>query len=237
MAMAAWGRFRQPRPLHERDLGDRASVRGLAAAFLAIGALYLTIWPHELGHSGVAWLYACKANWWQTDTSWLLWSSWAGPVDYPCLQARGGAALGLTEFAGIGVNLLLLGLAPVLGRWWRPRAAPRAAGAMVRVATVFWALANYAEAFSYLVLNTLWPSSDMKTVVLESGVSRWAWFAMGLSGAVLIGRALAGPLRSAAVQLEGPRLSRRAWLVIFAGYVAAVSLAMGAARIVLTPPS
>jgi hypothetical protein len=211
-------------------------MRGLPATFLAIGALYLTIWPHELGHSGVAYLYGCKANWWQTDTSWLLWSSWAGPVDYPCLQAKGGAALGLTEFAGIGVNLVLLGLAPLLGRWWRPRPAPGSAGAWVLVATVFWALANYAEAFSYLILNTLWLSSDMKTVVLEAGVSRWAWLAVGLAAAVLVGRTLRGPLRSAAVLLEGARLSRRAWLVIFVGYVTAVSLAMGAARIVLTPP-
>lgn len=31
------------------------------------------------------------------------------------------------------------------------------------------------EAFSYLVLNTIVLKSDMKTVVYESGVSRWVW--------------------------------------------------------------
>jgi len=137
--------------------------------------LYATIWPHELGHSVAAYLFGCKANWWQTNM-WLF------------------------------------------------------------VGTVFWALANYAEAFSYLVLNTLWLSSDMNMVVLESGVDRWLWLAFGLAAAVFVWKWLLGPLRSAADLLESPRVSRRMWLGIFAGYVGAISVAMGAARIVLLPP-
>ncbi len=137
--------------------------------------MYATIWPHELGHSVAAYLFGCKANWWQTNM-WLF------------------------------------------------------------VGTVFWALANYAEAFSYLVLNTLWLSSDMNMVVLESGVDRWLWLAFGLAAAVFVWKWLLGPLRSAADLLESPRVSRRMWLGIFAGYVGAISVAMGAARIVLLPP-
>ena len=105
----------------------------LAPSVLAIGVLYITIWPHELGHSVVAYLYRCKANPWQTDVSWFLWDSWAGPVDYACLQARGAAALGLTDFAGIGVNFILLGLAPLFGRWWDPTPAKGAPAAWVFV--------------------------------------------------------------------------------------------------------
>jgi hypothetical protein len=211
-------------------------LRSLAPVLLAIGALYVTIWPHELGHSVAAYLCGCKANWWQTYTSWFLWDSWAGPVDYRCLQVRGAVAAGVTDFAGIGVNLLLVGLAPVVGQWWRSAAPRGRVKAWVLVATVFWALANYAEAFSYLVLNTLWLSSDMKTVVLESGVSRWLWCSVGLALAVFIWRLFAGPMRSAADVLESPRVSAHSWLVIFTAYVAVVSLAMGAARIVLAPP-
>lgn len=208
----------------------------LAPGTLAIGVLYITIWPHELGHSVVAYLHGCKTNWWQTDVSWFLWDSWAGPVDYECLQSKGAAALGLTDFAGIGVNLILIGLALLFGRWWDSRPARRSCGAWVFVGTIFWALANYAEAFSYLILNTLWLSSDMKTVVVASGVTRWAWSGLSVVAAVILWRMLLGPVRVAAALLQSPGVTDRTWLTIFAGYVAVVSLTMGAARIVLIPP-
>jgi hypothetical protein len=38
----------------------------------------------------------------------------AGPVDAACLEARGPAALGVADGAGIAVNLLFLALAPSL---------------------------------------------------------------------------------------------------------------------------
>jgi hypothetical protein len=203
---------------------------------LAIGVLYLTIWPHELGHSALAYLYGCKSNWWQTDMSWYLWDSWSGPIDDDCLLARSGAARGLTAFAGIGVNFLLLGLAPLIGRWWHSDAPKGSPGAWVFVGTVLWALANYSEAYSYLIVNTLWLSSDMETVVLESGVSRSVWCGLGVATAILLWRMLIAPLRSAAALLESPRTSGRTWLVILVIYVVVISLAMGAARITLVPP-
>ncbi|HEX4803132.1 MAG TPA: hypothetical protein VFV14_06455, partial [Myxococcaceae bacterium] len=87
------------------------AIRYASLTLIAVGALYLTIWPHELGHSLVAYLYGCKANWWQTDTSWFLWGSQGGAIDYACLDRRGRAALGMTDFGGIAVNLILLALA------------------------------------------------------------------------------------------------------------------------------
>jgi hypothetical protein len=83
----------------------------LLVAILSVAVLYATIWPHELGHSAAAFLFGCKSNWWETDTSWFLWGSWGGGIDYDCLRERGGPALGITEFAGIAVNLALLGIA------------------------------------------------------------------------------------------------------------------------------
>jgi hypothetical protein len=139
--------------------------------------------------------------------SWFLWSSWAGPVDYGSLHARGGLAEGVTDFAGIAVNLLFLVFAPLIGRWRQPPPPKRSVTSWVFVGTVFWALANYAEAFSYLVLNTLWLSSDMTTVVLASGLSRWAWFAVGAVAAVLVWRGLLVPLRVAGAILESPYVS------------------------------
>jgi hypothetical protein len=65
------------------------------------------------------------------------------------------------------------------------------------LATFLWALANYAEAFSYLVLNTIWLKSDMEGVVLESGVDRWLWVCLGTFLAVLAARLLLKPARRA----------------------------------------
>jgi hypothetical protein len=206
-------------------------VRQLGVALLAIAVLYATIYPHELAHSAVAFIFDCKANWWQTDTSWFLWGSWGGDIDYDCLRARGGPALGLTEFAGIGVNLALFAVALMVSRS-RQLASPSYRWALVGF--VLWGLANYAEAFSYLVLNTLILKSDMQTVVQESGVNRWVWSAAGGLGALACARALATPAQSVAAALATPRISRRAWAWLLALYTVAVGSAMAAARLVLT---
>lgn len=211
------------------------AIRYACLTLIAVGALYLTIWPHELGHSIFAYLYGCKANWWQTDTSWFLWGSQGGAVDYDCLSRRGRIALGMTDFGGIAVNLILLALAPLVGRWQRKDfATGESRWPWWFLATFIWALANYAEAFSYLVLNTLWLKSDMRTVVTASGINRWIWLGAGVVGATLVTRWMMGPARRAADVLAAQRGSRGAWLRRFAVYVAVVSIVMAAGRIVLT---
>jgi hypothetical protein len=203
-------------------------MRSFIPIILGVAALYLTIWPHELAHSIAAYLCGCKANWWQTGMSWYLWRSLAGNVDWTCLAAQRGPALGLTGFAGIALTLLFLGLALLFTRVWLPAGHP-----WLFVGATFWALANYAEAFSYLVLNTLWPKSDMEAVVQESGITRWVWFGAGLLGAFLCGRALRTPVRTAAELLRSPRMSSRAWRRALILYVLVIGLVMGAARVTL----
>lgn len=197
-------------------------------AILGIGALYLTIWPHELAHSAAAYFWGCKSNWWQTDMSWYLWGSLAGKVDWACLRAQSGAALGLTAFAGIAVNLTFLGLAFAL-----LRSLSSAKNPWLFAGAVFWALANYAEAFSYLVLNTVWLKSDMETVVQESGISRGMWLGAGVLAAFLCAYWLRPAVRSAAELLTTRRMSSRAWRWAFTIYVMVVGVIMGAARISL----
>jgi hypothetical protein len=130
-------------------------MRVLIVFIIAIAVLYPTIWPHEVGHGVAPYLYGCKKTFWQTDASWYLVSSWRGKdIDEACMHQRGHAALAWGAFGGIAVNLLLLViLIPILRlslakgarSWWF-------------VALFLWALANYAEAYSYLVLNTAWLS-------------------------------------------------------------------------------
>ena len=70
--------------------------------FLAGAAVYLAVWPHELGHAAAAWLQGCKADGWRTGTRWYLWGSQGGDVDFGCLARRGRGALALTALAGAG---------------------------------------------------------------------------------------------------------------------------------------
>jgi hypothetical protein len=204
------------------------------AAFAVLG-LYLAIGPHELGHSIAAVAFGCKRTWWETDFSWYLWDSWGGPIDDQCLAHRGALARGTTDFAGIAVNLLLLGSAPLLGRWRQSVASFSSPPPLILQATWFIALANYAEAFSYLVVNTLWLSSDMKTVVEASGISRWPWAVVGALLATLVARLLVPTASYIALSLGAPGRSARLWLFLFGLYVVGASAGMVTARIILTP--
>jgi hypothetical protein len=125
-------------------------------------------------------------------------------------------------------------LAPVAGGWWRSGLdVPVRRLHWVFLATFVWALANYSEAFSYLVLNTLWLKSDMSTVVAESGVSRWIWFAAGSVLGGLLARWLLHPARHAAASLARTAESSRAWLRSFIIYVLCSSVVMAIARGIL----
>ncbi|HEX4963253.1 MAG TPA: hypothetical protein VF173_20650 [Thermoanaerobaculia bacterium] len=190
---------------------------------LAIAAVYLAVWPHELGHAAAAWLQGCKADPWQTGTRWFLWGSQGGAIDFACLARRGRGALALTYLAGIVVNLLLIGLAPLLGAWWRPSAGKTRTWWLA--ATLLLALANFGEAFSYLIVNSLWFKSDMRGVVEATGASRWMWFGAGILGGALVARALLPQVRRTAGALAGPGGGASFWKGFFLLYAAAVGLA------------
>ncbi len=199
------------------------------ALLLGAAALYLAVWPHELGHSTMAYLLGCKANWWRTGTTWLLWNSQAGDVDRACLGRQGAGASLLIGGAGIAVNLSILVTAALLARAsWTIRRPWLLLGALLV------ALANYAEAFSYLLLNVLWLKSDMATVVAASGMSRGPWLVFGLLAAAAAGSWLAGPTGRAADLFHSPGLPKAGWQSFFVGYVAATGLTMAAERILLT---
>ncbi len=205
-------------------------TRCTVIALLAVAAVYLAVWPHEIGHATAAWLYGCKADAWRTDTRWYLAGSQGGAIDEECLARHGGGAAAAVALAGIAVNLLLAGLAALASRWCR-------SGTGVRwglIATLLVALANAAEALSYLVVNTLWLEADMRIVVTATGVSRWIWTAAGIILGVLTARALAGPVRGASTALAGPGISERLWRWAFAAYALAVGLAAMFSRIFLS---
>lgn len=211
-------------------MAGKSKGRGLALLVLAGATVYLAIWPHELGHAAVAWLLGCKADGWHTGTRWFLWGSQGGEIDFVCLARQGRGALALTGLAGIAVNLVQIALAPILGAWWRPAGK---AQTWWLAATLLWALANYAEAFSYLVLNTLWLKSDMAGVVAATGISRWIWFVAGMFGAGLIAWGLLPVARKTANALAGPGGSPRFYRGFFLLYVVGVGIVAAVNRVVL----
>jgi len=198
---------------------------------LAGATVVLAVWPHELGHAAAAWLLGCKADGWRTGTRWFLWGSQGGEIDFGCLARRGRGALALTSLAGIAVNLVQIGVAPVLGAWWRPAAAEKRTWWLA--ATLLWALANYAEAFSYLIFNTLWLKSDMAGAVAATGISRWIWFGAGMLAAGLTARGLLPVARKTASRMAVPDGSPRFYLGFFLLYTAAVGLAAAVNRALL----
>jgi hypothetical protein len=206
-------------------------MKVLYAVIIALAVLYPTIWPLEVGHGVPPYLYGCKKTFWQTDTSWFLVSSWSGKdIDDKCMHRHGHAALAWSAFGGVAVNLLLLFIALLILRMW----CRKVAHSWGFVAVFFWALANYAEAFSYLVLNTAWLKSDMKTLVIESGINRWILFVLGVLLAAAIAWALKPIAQTTAAMLAAPNGSERSWRFAFVLYVVLVAGAMTAARAALT---
>jgi len=211
-------------------MAEKLTGRLLALLVLAGAAVYLAVWPHELGHAGAAWLLGCKADGWRTGTRWLLWGSQGGAIDFGCLARRGRGAQAMTALAGIAVNLFQIGLASILGAWWKP--ALREKRTWWLAATLLWALANFAEAFSYLVLNSLWLKSDMAAVVTATGISRWLWFVAGTLAAGLIARALLPVSKKAADGLAVSGGSAWFWRGFFVFYTAGVGLVAAVDRAV-----
>ena len=209
-------------------------MRRLVAPASMIAAMYATIWPHELGHSVVAYALGCKADPWRTDMSPYLWGSWGGAIDWDCLAARGHGAVAATAAAGVLVNLTLVVAARLVGRWWRPTEQRSTAARLLYAFTVVWALGNAAEACSYLVLNTAWLKSDMALVVEDSGISRWILFSAGVALTLLFVRTHRAPvLRAATVLAPAPGQERRLQRILW-GYAVVASIVMVAGRVHFT---
>jgi hypothetical protein len=134
--------------------------------------------------------------------------------------------------AGIAANLLILALALLVGGWWRDLRALRPAGRWLFILTLLVALANAAEAFSYLVGNTLWLRADMRLAVGAVG-GRSIWFVAGALGAGLVAGALRRPVRRAAEVLASASLPAGFFRLGFVLYALAVAAAATVERILI----
>lgn len=196
------------------------------AALVTLSVLYPTIYLHELAHAATAVALGCKADGLAVDMSPILVWSFGGDIDYACLAAGPAWATAAVDGAGTAINLLLMfagwGLAGIAAK---------------RTRIALWlhafALANYVEAFSYLVANTAIPRSDMLAVLAYSGIHNLVFAAAATAAAVAVGRPLFGALVAVARRLIPPR--RASILVALAA--GTVALGMFAARLPLTESS
>ena len=132
----------------------------IVTAVLLITALYPTIWLHELAHSSSAFALGCKANWFETDMTLYLYRSFGGDIDYECLSEKGDWATSIVDGAGVAVNLVLMFFGCALAVVLRRIAVP----ALLAVFASAFAATNYIEAFSYLIVNTIFLRSDMVAI-------------------------------------------------------------------------
>jgi hypothetical protein len=215
-----------------RPSPDRPAARLAAPAVAAAAAVCGAVWPHELGHALAARLLGCRAGWWPSGVTPWLAGSRPGGIDAACLAARGRPAVAAVALAGIAANLALAAVAAVAARGparsvvYRWRRFGRA----LRLFFLLLALANAAEALSYLVPNALWPRSDMATAIAAAGVGRLPWLAVGLALTAVAVRALGAPIRDTAAALDSPSLPARAWRWGFVLYALAVGAAAVASR-------
>jgi hypothetical protein len=207
--------------------------RLIRLAALALASLYLTVWPHELGHAIAAYRLGCKADWWSTYTRLLLAGSGPGAIRLRCLAARGPDAMAVVAGAGIAVNLVLLAAALAAAHLALRRGGAAARSTLVLAAVVL-ALTEGAEAFSYLVLNGLLPRADVALLISTTGLEGWVWTAAGLLFLVPTVLALRRPLASAAATLAVPGAAGTWRRVLVAGAVA-LTLFIGAYRVVAHP--
>jgi hypothetical protein len=218
-----------------RPSPGRHSLPLAALALATVGAaaaVYGAVWSHELGHALAARLAGCRAGWWPSGvTPWLAGSRPAG-IDAACLAARGRGAVAGVALAGIAANLALLAAAALAARGPAGSNTDRRRrwGRTFRLFFLLLALANAAEALSYLVPNALWPRADMATAIAAAGLGRLPWLAAGLAATALAARALRVPMCEAAEALATPALPARAWRWGFLLYALAVAGAAMASR-------
>jgi len=204
-----------------------AGLRARAAvAFAAAAGVYAAVWPHELGLALAAFLLGCREAWWPAAVTPWLAGSGPGRIDAACLASRGRLAVAAVALAGIAMNLLLAAGATALARQpHRTGMSLSPLGRTRQVFTLLIALANGAEAVSYLVPNALWPRADMATAIAAAGAGRLPWLAAGLVLAGIFAWALRAPLRESAESLASPALPARFWRWGLVGYTLAVAAA------------
>lgn len=89
-----------------------------------------------------------------------LYRSFGGDIDYGCLSEKGDWATALVDGAGVVANLALMVFGCALAfLFYRTVAHP-----LFAVFASAFAAANYIEAFSYLIVNTIYLRSDMIAV-------------------------------------------------------------------------
>lgn len=146
--------------------------------FIILGylALYWTIWLHEVGHSYMYKKYGCKKeNFLQVNVPYYLFFSTPMPIDSEKSNELSKKQVFNISIAGVAVNLFL-GLITSLALIFFPITSE------VNLILLYsFAVFNFTEAATYLVINNIFLTSDMKGVAAYSQKLRVVAFLVGLA--------------------------------------------------------
>lgn len=144
--------------------------------FLGYLALYWTIWLHELGHSYMYKKYGCKKeSFIKVKVPFTLFFSTPEPIDSEKAKSLNKKQIFYISIAGVMVNIILgiiCGLSLII--------FPITSEANLILLYSF-AVFNFTEAATYLVINNLSLASDMKGVADYNPKLRIPAFFIGLA--------------------------------------------------------
>ena len=158
-------------------------MRGGFLKFIILGylALYWTIWLHEVGHSYMYKKYGCKAeSFLKVTVPFYLLFSTPSPVDENKTNSLTKKQVFNVCIAGVTVNMFL-GIISTL-----TLSFVNMTSEVNLILLNFFALFNLTEVASYLIINNMFLSSDMKGVASYSKGLRIAAFIVGLIAIAII---------------------------------------------------
>lgn len=151
--------------------------------FIILGylALYWTIWLHEVGHSYMYKKYGCKKeNFLQVKVPFYLFFSTPMPIDLEKANQLTKKQVFNVSIAGVVVNMIL-GLISAIILVLFPMTSE-----VNSILLYMFAVFNFTEAATYLVINNIFLASDMKGVAAYSQKYRIVAFIIGLAAIAAI---------------------------------------------------
>ncbi|MCB0649065.1 MAG: hypothetical protein KDC49_20485 [Saprospiraceae bacterium] len=129
------------------------AIKSLLYAAISYGAVYCTIWFHELGHAMVYWFYGCKSNLFDLHVPFHFGGSNPYPIIEACADQMSKAATIWSSLNGMVFNVLMIFAGTYLLK--------KTLGPLLSWFIIVLVCTNYLEIISYLTLCNVIPMGDI----------------------------------------------------------------------------
>ena len=138
-------------------------------------ALYWAIWLHEVGHSYMYKKYGCKSeSFLKVTVPFYLFFSTPMPIDVEKASVLNKKQIFNVSIAGIAVNMILGVVSTIILSFTTIE------NEINLTLLYFFAVFNFTEAATYLVINNIFLASDMKAIASYSKIVRIVGFIIGI---------------------------------------------------------